>query len=107
MDFETLRDKLENLTEEDIVFKGRKCEPSMRSILSYNYNLIKSILGMPFEFLDTERDYSTYYWYFSLGDKIYRYDGYYDSWAGTEWNGALQEVRRVTKKIKVWEIVNE
>ena len=108
MDFETLRDKLANLTKEDIVYKNGKCQPNMKAILySYNHRLIKSILGMPFEFLNTELDYTAYYWYFSLGNKIYRYYGYYDSWNGIEWTGNLQEVRKVVKKVKVWEVVNE
>lgn len=65
------------------------------------------VVGLPFEYFDTERDYDTNYWMFKIGDKLYRCSGSYCSWGGTEMDDAFDftEIKAVQKTITVYEDV--
>lgn len=42
---------------------------------------------------------------FRIGDRHFRKTGYYDSWAGGEWDGELEEVRPREKTIVVYDSI--
>jgi hypothetical protein len=42
---------------------------------------------------------------FSVGDRFFRKNGYYDSWAGGAWDGSLVEVRPREKMVTVYETI--
>jgi hypothetical protein len=100
---EELKDKLQNLSEEDVVSTKPLRSYDIESIIRYTRSdLVTHIFGLPFEAVDDYRDYSCYYWVFKLGDKFYRYCGSYDSWGGTEFYHDLHECEKVTKTIEEW-----
>jgi hypothetical protein len=42
---------------------------------------------------------------FKVGDRFFRKHGYYDSWAGGAWDGALEEVRPREKMMTVYDAI--
>lgn len=102
-----LSKKLDNLTPEDLTYKNNAYEyDNIRDIICEEGGNVATIFGLPFEFIDSTRDYSEYYWIFSLGDKTYRYVGSYGSYSGAEFDNTLQEITPVKKEVTVWQIVD-
>jgi hypothetical protein len=65
-----------------------------------------SLSGHTLEFLDTDRDYDNYYWYFKVDDTIYRVNGWYNSYEGRSMDGFDPvEVVKKTRQETYWEEV--
>ena len=61
-------------------------------------------LGLPFEFLCADRDYSEMYYRFRIDGKTYQIGGAYDSWEGSSMDHIedFYEVKPVEKTIIEW-----
>jgi hypothetical protein len=55
--------------------------------------------------IDGERDYSCYFYVFTINGQHYKWDGSYDSWAGTEMDSIedFYPVKKVERVVEDWE----
>ena len=72
-----------------------------------NETLISELLGLSYEFLETERDYERMYWRFKIDGVVYQLGGSYDSWAGQEMDriNSFYEVSPVQRTVTEWRAV--
>ncbi len=65
---------------------------------------LKEKTGLDFQFTDTERDYSDYYWFFTVNGEVFRICGYYSSYGGCEFDDVMdfEKVKQVEQTVKVW-----